>query len=198
MPDFQALFDRALGALHLLGFVLLVLAVAPLFPFIYVVLRWRSRGSHEPGAGTYAALLYFCTAGLLLALAGAANLSYGFVSTTPASEQMTRLSWGMLVGSTAFFLVNCALVRLYGPAQGHMTARRVFVGFFMVTSGLVAFTTLVLFCITLFHKTEGDAQRALRADELKLYGMWTIYYLASYLASVVLLARGARGAEPVP
>ena len=189
MPFFDA------GVLRLLGFVLLFLLVAPLFPFVYIVLRWRSHGAHEPGSGTYAALLYFCTAGLLLALAGAANLTYGLASTTPATEELTRLSWGMLVGSMAFLIVNAALLFLFGSPQALVTARRVFVGFFMVTAGLVTFTVLVLFCITLFHKATTEMQIATRSDELKLYGIWTVYYLASYLAAVLVLSRGARGAE---
>jgi len=195
MPDFTSLVEQAVGAIRLLGFVLLFLLVAPLFPFIYVVLRWRSHGAHEPGAGTYAALLYFCTAGLLLALAGAANLTYGLASTTPATEELTRISWGMLSGSVVFLLVNAAVLLLFGSPPALVTARRVFVGFFMVTAGLVTFTALVLFCVTLFHKAATEPQAAQRSDELKLYGTWTAYYLASYISAVWLLSRGSRGAE---
>ncbi len=178
----------------LIGFVLLFLLVAPLFPFIYVVARWRSQGAHEPGAGTFAALLYFRTAGILLALAGAANLTYGWFSTTPQTEELTRLSWGMLTGSVAFLVLNLLLLRRFGPHPELATARRVFAGFLMVMAGLVAFTTLVIFCITLFQKTKSDPQVAVRADDLKLYGAWTAYYLAAYLLSTWWLARGARGA----
>ncbi|MFI5403419.1 MAG: hypothetical protein ACHQ1G_10810 [Planctomycetota bacterium] len=178
----------------LLGFVLLFLLVAPLFPFIYVVVRWRSAGAREPGAGTFAALLYFRTAGVLLALAGAANLTYGWFSTTPQTEELTRLSWGMFTGSVAFLVLNLLLLRRFGPHPELATARRVFSGFLMVMAGLVAFTTLVILCITLFHKTESDKDAALRADDLKLYGAWTAYYLAAYLASTAWLSRGARGA----
>ncbi len=178
----------------LLGFVLLFLLVAPLFPFVYVVARWRSQGAHEPGAGTFAALLYFRTAGVLLALAGAANLTYGWFSTTPQTEDLTRLSWGMFTGSLAFLVLNLLLVRRFGPHPELATARRVFVGFLMVMAGLVAFTALVIFCITLFQKTTSDPQATIRADDLKLYGAWTAYYLAAYLSSVWWLSRGARGA----
>jgi hypothetical protein len=180
------------GTTKLIGFVLLFLLVAPLFPFIYVVARWRSAGAHEPGAGTFAALLYFATAGLLLALAGAANLTYGWVSTTPANEAMTRLSWGMLVGSVAFLGLNVALLVRAGRHPELATAWRVFVGFLMVMAGLVAFTSLVLLCMTLFWEAEKAAD--VRVDDLKLYGAWTGYYLAAYLGSTWWLWRGARGA----
>ena len=98
-----------------LSFVVLFLLVTPLFPFIYVVLRWRSDGEHETGAGTYAGLLYFATVGLLLGLAGAANLTYGWMSTTEIVEEQIRLSWGMFVGSTLFLGLNLALLRRHGP-----------------------------------------------------------------------------------
>jgi hypothetical protein len=184
------------GVLRLLGFVLLFLLVAPLFPFIYVVLTWRSdaRGRVE-GAGTHAALLYFRTASALLALAGAANLSYGWFSTTPQTPELTRLSWGMLVGSVAFLLLNVVLLEArFGRHAALERTRRVFTGFLMVMSGLVALTTLVLFSITVFQKAESKPEIDLRWDELKLYGAWTGYYLAAYVASTVWLSRGARGA----
>lgn len=180
----------------LLGFVLLFLLVAPLFPFIYVVLTWRSdpRGRAE-GTGTFASLLYFRTASVLLALAGAANLSYGWISTTPQTPELTRLSWGMLVGSTAFLVLNVALLRVrFRGHPGLARTGRVFTGFLMVMSGLVAVTTLILLSITLFQQTASKQEADLRCDELKLYGSWTLYYLAAYVGSTFWLSRGARGA----
>lgn len=187
------LFDP--GTTKLLGFVLLFLVVAPLFPFIYVVARWRSGGAHEPGAGTFAALLYFRTAGCLLALAGAANLTYGWFSTTPQTEELTRLSWGMFTGSLAFLALNVLLLRRFGAHPELATARRVFTGFLMVMAGLVAFTTLVILCITLFQKTKSDPEAVQRGDDLKLYASWTVYYLAAYLGATWRLSGGVRGAE---
>ncbi len=181
---------------ELLGFVLLFLLVAPLFPFIYVVLTWRSdaRGRAE-ATGTFAAILYFRTASILLALAGAANLSYGWFSTTPQTPQLTRLSWGMFAGSVAFLLLNAALLRARFRAHAALTRTgRVFTGFLMVMSGLVALTTLVLLSMTLFHKADSKPDVAQRADELKLYGSWALYYLAAYVGSTWWLSRGARGA----
>ncbi|MCK6459547.1 MAG: hypothetical protein L6Q95_06590 [Planctomycetes bacterium] len=184
------------GVLRLLGFVLLFLLVAPLFPFIYVVLVWRSdaRGRAE-ATGTCAAILYFRTASGLLALAGAANLTYGWFSTTPQTPELTRLSWGMLVGSIGFLSLNIALLATRFSAHPALErTRRTFTGFLMVMSGLVALTTLVLFSITLFHRAESQKEMELRWDELKLYGSWTLYYLAAYVAATWWLSRGARGA----
>lgn len=195
MPDFVSLIEQGVSALRLLGFVLLFLLVAPLFPFIYVVLTWRSDPRARAAAtGTYAALLYFRTASLILALAGAANLTYGWFSTTPQSPDMTRLSWGMLVGSVAFLVLNALLLRVrFGCSETHARTCRAFAGFLMVMSGLVALTTIVLFCMTLLHSPAGGAEATQRTDELKLYGAWAGYYVATYVGATWWLSRGARG-----
>ena len=57
-------FSRIAEWVQFIGYALLFLSVAPLFPFLYVVLRWRSGTGREPGTGTYGALLYFCTVSL--------------------------------------------------------------------------------------------------------------------------------------
>ena len=181
---------------RLAGYVVLFLLVAPLFPFIYVVLRWRTGDGREPGMGTYSGLLYFRSAGILLALAGAANLTYGWISTTKIDEEMTRLSWGMLVGSALFLAINLGLLRLWGSHPGLATARRVFNGFVMIMAGLVAFTMLVSFCVWMFAAAENEKPEGLRAEQLKVYGSWTFYYLTTYLLTTYLMWRGTRSADP--
>jgi len=178
--------------LRWIGLVALFLLVTPLFPFIYVVLRWRSGGEHEPGSGTYAGLLYFATAGLLLGLAGAANLTYGWMSTTEIIEEQIRLSWGMFVGSALFLGLNLALLRRHGPRPRLRDARRVFGGFLMIMAGLVTFTAVVLFFIEIFREASNEREVAVRVDDLKAYGAWAVYYLLTYLAAVAVLARGAK------
>jgi len=188
------MFDPAL--LNWLGYVVLFLLVAPLFPFLYVVLRWRTDGRSEPGGGTYGALLYFSVAGILLATAGAANLSYGWISTAPPTETfeaLRRLSWGMFVGSGLFLALNLALLFMGGARPELRDARRIFAGFLMVMAGLVTMTMLVLFFITLFEKIDPENTGAANqhADDLKLHGSWTAYYLAIFLITEITLARGA-------
>jgi hypothetical protein len=176
-----------------ISYVVLFLLVAPLFPFIYVVLRWRTEGAQEPGVGTYGGLLYFRTAALLLVIAGAANLTYGYLSTTPVDDELTRMSWGLFIGSVLFMGLNTWLGRFVDvPKPQH--ARRVFGGFLMIMAGLVALFVLILFFITVFTKVPEDNAKAvdLHADDLKLYGSWAAYYLATYLTATVLLARGAK------
>jgi len=178
MPDFGALVTWA----QVVGYLLLFVTVAPLFPFLYVVVRWRSQGG-AGGEGTRGALLYFCTVAALLALAGASNLVYGFLSTTPVDEAMTRLSYGFLFGSAFFAAVNLLLLRRAGSTA---ELRRVFVGFFAVMAGLVSLTAVVLFFVELCRKA-GDRPE-IRADMLKLYGAWAVLFLASYVGAAARLS----------
>jgi hypothetical protein len=173
----------------LLGFGLLFLLVTPLFPFLYMVRRWRAGGQHEPGHGTHAAFLYFVHGSLLLLGAGSANLIYGAWSSTPVEPFQKRLSWGMFCGSIAFIALNTVLAwRMRVPAAWN-DARRVFRGFLLVMAGFVTATMLVLLFVTWFEKTETDRAAEQRLDDLKLYASWAMVFLATYLAAAFLLMR---------
>jgi len=173
-----------------LSYLVLFLVVAPLFPFLYVVMHWRQPDA-QPGLGTYGALLYFRTSAILLTIAGAANLTYGIVSTTPTDPFTERLSWALLLGSGIFVLINVVLGRFLvipNPTQ----ARRVFGGFLMILSGLLAFFSIVMLFITLFWEPKTKFQIIEREDEIKLYACWTAYYLSTYLVVSLLLAYASR------
>ena len=173
-----------------LGYVLIFQALAPLFPLLYVVLQWRSGGDRVAGAGTYAGVLYFATASTLLAIAGAANLSYGLVSTTPIEEATRRLSWGLFVGGLVFLVLNIRLASALHPARAMADARRIFGGFLMIVAGMISLFAIVMFLMTVFGrevKVEaagegfnlfGDSSKDVdyatkRADDMKLYASWT-------------------------
>ncbi|MHC4225562.1 MAG: hypothetical protein ACYSX0_19565 [Planctomycetota bacterium] len=177
----------------ILGYLFAVLVIAPVFPFLYVVLRWRTHGRDETGLGTYGALLYFACASLLVGVAGAANLAYGFISTTDASEELTRLSWGMFVGSLVFLLINLVLIQRVYPTPAHDDARRVFAGFLMIVTGMVSLGVLIMFGVTLFEKVDENVKAAVEQnkDMLKLYGSWLLFYLVSYLLVSRAMLRGA-------
>jgi hypothetical protein len=170
-----------------IAYLTLFLLVAPLFPFLYLVLRWRAEGRHEPGMGTHGALLYFAHASFLLLVAGVANLCYGFVSTTEIQPFLERLSWGLVAGSGAFLGVNIGLLRYHRAPAAWRDDARLFRGFLMVMSGLVSATTLVLFCVTFFHEPETPAAAELAADDLKLYGSWAGLFLATFIGCAMVL-----------
>jgi hypothetical protein len=175
-------FDAILSWVQVVGYLLLFLTVAPLFPFLYVVLKWRTQGG-AGGEGTRGALLYFVTVSVLLAISGASNLIYGYFSTTPVDEAMTRISYGLLFGSILFGAVSAFQLWRAGTSAD---ARRVFAGFFAVMAGLVSLTAVVLFFIALCRKAEADPE--IRADEMKLYGAWAACFLLSYLGTIVRLS----------
>jgi hypothetical protein len=181
-------FDRIAQSLELIGYVLAALSLAPLFPFLYVVLRWRTQGADRRGVGTYGMLLYFCTLGFLLLVAGAANLTYGWVSTTPIRPFLERLAWGMFLGSGIFLLLNGVLLRQVDVLPEWADARRVFLGFLMTVAGMVTLVMILLFGMTFFEEVGAD-EAARRADELKLYGSWALYYAATYVVSVFRMTR---------
>jgi hypothetical protein len=180
-------------ALGLMGYIFVVLVAAPVFPFLYVVLRWRVQGRDDRGVGTYAALLFFASASLLVTVAGAANLAYGFISSTPASEELTRISWGMFIGAFAFLVVNRFLMIRFYPVEAHEDARRIFAGFLIIVTGTVSLGVLVMLGVTIFEKVNDAIPTAVEkhADNLKLYGSWLVFYLVSYLVVTLTMMRGA-------
>ena len=104
------IFDAILEAVQLMSYAMLLLIIAPLFPFLYVVMRWRASGNAHSGIGTLGAVHYFIVMSALLLLAGAANLSYGGVSVTPDKPEMTRISWGVFVSSVVFLVLNFGML----------------------------------------------------------------------------------------
>jgi hypothetical protein len=184
-------FSRIAQSLELIGYVLAALSLAPLFPFLYVVLRWRTEDRDRHGIGTYGMLLYFCTLSFLLLVAGVANLTYGWVSTTPIRPLLERLAWGMFLGSGLFLLLNALLLRLVTVKPDWAEARRVFVGFLMTVAGMVTLIMILLFGMTLFEEVDPkEAEEvARRADEMKLYASWALYYAATYVGAVVRMTR---------
>ena len=184
MPDLFGIFS-------LVGAILALTWILPIFPFLYVVARWRGGADQPAGVGAHAAMVYFTTVGVLMALAGAANLTYGMVSVTDVDPEMTRVSWGLLSGALAFAVLNIVLVRSIGPLRDPMDVVRVFVGFVMVVTGMIAMGALILMTIEMFREAEGDRAIEARSDAIRMYGSWTLYFLTTYLLTTRLLSRHA-------
>jgi len=193
MPDFGALFAGIESALQVISYATVILAVAPLFPFLYVVMRWRAPGQGHVGIGTLGAIHYFLVLSLLVLLAGAANLTYGWISTTPVDPVTTRYSWGTFSGSLLFLLLNAVILRYTRDLSDLPDVRRMFVGFFLVMAGLTSFAVLLLFFVAWFHEPDPKVEQAaeLRADALKLYGAWMVYFLSAYLGATWWMTRSA-------
>jgi len=199
MPDFASLFQDLRNAMQLMSYGLVVLLVAPLFPFLYVVMRWRAPGSGHTGIGTLGAVHYFIVMAMLLLLAGAANLSYGIISVTPIDPVLTRISWGMFCASILFLGLNLGLLRFTRDLSDLPDVRRMFMGFFLVIAGLAAFSAILLFFIAWFQEVDPEVKDAAvqRADTMKLWGAWIVYFLSGYLGATWWLTRTAP-ASPRP
>lgn len=182
------MFDSLVRALADLSLVLKALLagllILPIFPVLYVFLRWRGGGREEEGAGLRAAVLYFLTVATLVILGAASNLIYGFLSTTPANEETRRLSWGMLCAGALFHGIHAALARGVGLGPSRDPARRVFGGFFVLLSGMVAFGAMIFFFTTLFRESSEA-----RTDDLKLWLSWGGVWLLAYLGGFSWLRR---------
>jgi len=183
------IFEKLIEAIQLLSYGAVLAVVAPLFPFLYVVMRWRAPGHGHAGIGTLGSVHYFLVMGMLILLAGLSNLTYGHFSTTGIEPEMTRMSWGMTVGSGAFLALNFGLLRMTRDLSDLPDVRRMFIGFFQVITGLAGFTVLLLLFATWFQKVETEAAGILRVDAMKLYGAWVAYFLTAYIASTVYLTR---------
>jgi len=185
MPDFGAMFAGIEQALQIISYATVILAVAPLFPFLYVVMRWRAPGHGHVGIGTLGAIHYFLVLSLLVLLAGAANLTYGGISTTPVDPVTTRYSWGTFVGSALFLVLNLLILSRTHDISDLPDVRRMFVGFFLVMAGLTSFAVLLLFFVAWFHEPDPKLKDAaeLRVDAMKLYGAWIFYFLTAYLGA---------------
>ena len=185
MPDFVSMIQY-------LSYVVLAMVVVPVFPLLYVIVRWRSGGDHPAGIGTHGALLYFTCVGFLIALAGGANMVYGVFSVTPVNEAMTRFSWALLCGGGVTLGLNVVLMRKLGPLKDPAEVVRIFIGFVMVLTGMVSVGTLVLGFDALFQEAKTPPIEKLRVDAILLYGIWFAFFVGAYLVAARVLAKHAQ------
>ena len=135
--------------------------------------------------------MYFATVSVLLGLAGAANLTYGAITPGDVDEDMTRVSWGLLVGALAFCLLNIILMRPAARLRDTTDVVRVFVGFVAVIAGIIAMGALIGMTISMFQVAESERAIEQRSDTIRMFGSWCFFYLVTYLLTTRLLVRSA-------
>ena len=180
MPELEGLFAGTMGL------VMLLYTAVPLFPLLYVIIRWRAKGAGEPGLGTRSGLLYLRTVALLVLVTGAGLLLHGLLSKSSESrsmDEMRRVAYGLIVGGAVFLLVTFSLVRSLGDAVGAVDAARVFHGFVLLVSGLLTFAAVVVVCIILF-------QRKAEFDDVREPLAWLIVWTLTWLVHVGILRSG--------
>ena len=169
-------FDGFMSLLPM--FLIVVYVILPLFPLLYVILRWRTAGAGEPGLGLRAGLLYFTSISVLVVTTGLALLLQTLASSDVGArsmDSMQRISFGLLLGGALFFAVNGMVVLRLPAAPADDAATRIFRGFVLIFSGLVTFVALLILCVKLFEK--GSNIDDLR-EPLVWAGVWMICYLA--------------------
>ena len=168
-------------------FVMMLMAysIVPLFPFVYVLLRWRQarEGTADPQLGLKVALHYFATIGLHVLLVAVVTGLYSLLVDGPrVSESLMRVGGGLLLGGGIVFGIHRVLIaRLTDTATGGNVARA-FAGLNVVLCGLTGMGAMIAVTVML-------AQESVPEDPFKIAGVVMVVYLAAWAAQGRTLIR---------
>lgn len=168
---------RAVAPVVLAVVVLLaILVVAPLV--LYVIARWRAARDATPDTqlGLKFALHYFATSAFQLLLAGGTLLIYTLISPRTAEAGSTgyRVAMGLIIPAGIVLAAHVSLLRRTNDdaAPG---VRRLFWGYNMLVTGIVAFFALVLGFQALLAKGSTFGVGHLAGSMVVVYGAaWAI------------------------
>jgi len=167
----------------LLPVALLVLWVAPLFPFLYVLVRWRAAGRAEPGLGSYGLVLFFASGAVLVGAAAIALLVYGWIGDE-VDDDTKRAMWGLLGAAGTFLVVQIFVGRAVAPAEAVDAASRIFGGFLMAVAGFVVFASLAVLFVALTMEVEGERASENRMEMMQAAGSFLGVFGALYALPV--------------
>jgi hypothetical protein len=127
--------------------MLMTYSLIPLFPFVYVLLRWRQAREGEPAdpqLGLKVALHYFATIGLHVVLMALVAVLYSFLIDSPrASEELIRIGAGLLIGGGIILGGHQTLLRSITDSATRPNVARVFAGLNLVLCGLIGMGALL-------------------------------------------------------
>lgn len=160
------------------GMFLLMLgaySIVPLFPFVYLLLRWRHAregAAPDPQLGLKVAVYYFMTVGLHVMLLALAMGFYGLIIDR-SSESLMRGAAGLLIGGGVVFGIHRAILsRVVEPARRANVAR-VFVGLNVVLCGLIGMGALVAVSVMLLQEHVPEEAFKVAAGVMVVYlGAW--------------------------
>ncbi len=170
--------------------VLLVYSLLPLFPFVYVLLRWRQGRDGEPAdpqLGLKVALHYFATLGLHVVLIALVAVLYSFLADSPmVSEMIMRTGGGMLLGGGVILGAHTMMIGRVTDSATRPNVARVFVGLNLVLCGLIGMGALLAACTMI-------TQERVSEDGLKIVMVLMAVYLTTWgLQARKLIAYSAR------
>lgn len=169
-------------------FVMMLFAysIVPLFPFVYVLLRWRQAREGEPAdpqLGLKVALYYFATIGLHVVLMGVvAGLYSLMVDNSLVSEGMLRAGAGLVLGGGIVYAIHRGLIARFTDPARRTRVARVFAGLNVVLCGLIGMGALIASAVML-------VQEHVPEDAFKIAAVLMVVYLAGWAGQGRALVR---------
>lgn len=136
------------------SFIWIFYAFLWLFPVAYLILRWRAyreQSPADPHLGIKTALYYFKTLAYHAMLAGAFCLIFGLVNEHVRSEMM-RLGAGLLLGGAIVYGAHVVIIDKRTNTHNFPAVARIYNGFNLVITGLVAMGALIATLVLLFQE----------------------------------------------
>jgi len=177
-----------MGIFTALPFLFAILWILPVFPLLYVLIRWRAAGHGEPGIGSYSLVLHFRCAAVLVAVGALAVLTYRLFSVVKGGEDVTRTAWGTLLAAVVFLAIQVPMGAALQPKTDTAVASRTFGGFLLAIAGTIVFAALLWFCVTLLEKVSDYSMKG-HKDMLKMSGSLLVWYAALYCFTAVGMRR---------
>ena len=159
-------------------FVMMLLAysVVPLFPFVYLLLRWRhgrEGGAADPQLGLKVAVYYFMTIGLHVVLMALTMGLYGLV-VDRSPETLMRGACGLLLGGGVVYGLHRAILSRVVDAGRRANVARVFAGLNVVLCGLIGMGALIATSVLLLQEHVPEEGFKLAGVVMAVYlGAWT-------------------------
>ena len=173
--------------------MLLAYSIIPLFPFVYVILRWRQAREGEtpdPQLGLKVALHYFATIGWHITLVAVFVLLYSFVvDGSRMQEVFVRMGAGLLLGGTIVYGLHRVLITRLTDSAQRPNVTRIFKGLNLVLCGLIGMAALVAVCVMI-------TQEEIPEEPFKLAGILMVVYLAAWGSQARSLAGMTPTAKP--
>ncbi|MFH2011059.1 MAG: hypothetical protein ABI333_30950 [bacterium] len=139
--------------------VMLIFMTTLAFVAAYIILRWRALKDEEPDPqlGVKAAINYFQYILVLFTLLGLTLVFTAFFAKIGKSEgkDLWKVGLGMLFGAASLFAGFEAFHRMMTNQADFPEVRKTFFGMTLVSTGLIAVVTFVLFWMGLFDKWKG-------------------------------------------
>jgi hypothetical protein len=157
--------------------MLLAYSIIPLFPFVYVILRWRQGREGEapdPQLGLKVALQYFATIGWHITLIAAFMLLYGVLEdSSRMQENLLRTGTGLLIGGLIVYGLHRVLLGRLTDSATRPNVTRIFKGLNLVLTGLIGMAALIGMCVML-------VQEKVPEEPFKVGGVVMLVYLGAW------------------